>query len=86
MTTVIPQSASTSQAPGTNIAPGCKACAGRPAVRLYSISTGAPRALQKADAEAAEAGYGAHVHQSLPDDLYVVVRPSDRADDEAGQP
>ncbi|MFJ1560720.1 hypothetical protein [Streptomyces mirabilis] len=86
MTTVLPPSASTSQAPGANVAPGCKICDGHPSVRLYEISTGGPRSLQKADAVAAEAGDGAHVYQSLPDNLYVVVRPGGRDDSEAGQP
>ncbi|TVZ90448.1 hypothetical protein [Streptomyces sp. BK340] len=78
MTTALPHSATTS------LAPGCQTCAGRPGERLYSIGTGQPRALAKADAEAAAFGDGAHVHQSLPDDQYVVVRPI--TDTEAGQP
>ncbi|MFJ8273858.1 hypothetical protein ACIQ8G_26850 [Streptomyces sp. NPDC094154] len=75
MTTALPQPATTS------LAPGCPTCAGRPGERLYSIGTGQPRDLAKADA--AVLGNGAHVHQSLPDDQYVVVRPV--TDTEAGQ-
>ncbi|GHE34188.1 hypothetical protein [Streptomyces capitiformicae] len=78
MTTALTQSATTSRAPG------CRTCAGRPSERLYSIGTGQPRSLAKADDVAAEAGQDAHVHQSLSDDQYVVVRPV--ADNEAGQP
>ncbi|MEU9397881.1 hypothetical protein AB0D86_48930 [Streptomyces sp. NPDC048324] len=77
MTTALPQPATTS------LAPGCPTCAGRPGERLYSIGTDQPRALAKADTEAAVLGDGAHVHQSLPDDQYVVVRPV--TDTEAGQ-
>ncbi|WP_331732410.1 hypothetical protein [Streptomyces sp. NBC_00989] len=86
MTTPLPQSARTPQPPPANVALGCKICAGRPAIRLHTVSVGAPAALPRADQAAAEHGGGAHVHQSLPDDLYVVVRADDRADDEAGQP
>ncbi|GGN46293.1 hypothetical protein [Streptomyces fuscichromogenes] len=58
--------------------------AGRPGVRLYTITTAQPRALAKADAEASDRGNGAHVHQSVTDDLYVVVRPANEG--EEGQP
>jgi hypothetical protein len=78
MTTALSQSATTSQASG------CRRCAGRPSERLYSIGTGQPRALATADGVAAETGQGAHVHQSLSDDQFVVVRPV--AENEAGQP
>lgn len=78
MTTALPPSATTSRAYG------CQACADRPGQRLYSIGTDQPRALAKADAQAANLGDGAHVHQSLNDDQYVVVRPVDGS--EVAQP
>ena len=82
MTTALPQSARTPQPPPANVAPGCTICAGRPSIRLHTVSAGAPAALPRADRAAAEHGAGAHVHHSAPDDLYVVVR----ADEEAGRP
>lgn len=78
MTTALPQSATTS------VAHGCQTCAGRPGERLYSMGAGQPRALAKADTEADSLGDGAHVHQSLDDDQYVVVRPVTGS--ETGQP
>ncbi len=58
----------------TSCAPGCKTCGGRRARRLDSYGGGQPRADAAARMAAIRHGNGAHVHFSLADDCYAVVR------------
>jgi hypothetical protein len=50
-------------------------CAGRLGERRYAFSAGDAPGLAKADAVTVEAHQGAHVHQALGNDLFLVVRP-----------
>ncbi|MGP3950952.1 hypothetical protein [Streptomyces sp. 7N604] len=66
----------------TYCAPGCDACAGRRARRLDSYGGGQPRAETSAKMAAIRHGNGAHVHFSLADDCFAVVRAVDPDTDE----
>lgn len=76
MTTASPSTATThpGQIATTSSAPGCKTCGGRRARRLDSYGGGQPRSEAAAKLAAIRHGDGAHVHFSLVDDCFAVVR------------
>lgn len=79
MTTASTSTATThpGQVAATSSAPGCKTCGGRRALRLDSYGGGQPRADAAARMAAIRLGDGAHVHFSLTDDCFAVVRAVD---------
>jgi hypothetical protein len=79
MTTASTSTATThpGQVAATFSAPGCKTCGGRRARRLDSYGGGQPRSDAAAKMAAIRHGNGAHVHFSLTDDCFAVVRAID---------
>lgn len=65
------------QVAATSSAPGCKTCGGRRAWRLDSYGGGQSRSDAAAKRAATRLGNGAHVHFSLTDDCFAVVRAID---------
>ncbi|MCQ8833778.1 hypothetical protein [Streptomyces malaysiensis] len=85
MTTASTSTATThpGQVATTSSAPGYKTCGGRRARRLDSYGRGRPRSDADATMAAIRLGDGAHVHFSLVDDCFAVVRAVDPHTDEA---